>query len=170
MIEWTLPELEQLMNIEQLRRKIAAAHAKRMGLPTTKEREQARLSTFLSVEDWTRVWFVHEHITPIARGWEKEEMPPATHHVECRRVINDAVCTPWIPLEEVKAPTASALMAHLVTIYGFEPELEIVGRGSRIVEDHNRYQYRFVTMPRLRIPTRDQMQELVTAYAGMEQR
>ncbi|PIM51897.1 hypothetical protein CS062_17380 [Roseateles chitinivorans] len=167
MIEWTLPELEQLMNVESLRRKIAAAHAKRMALPTIKEREQARLSTFLSIEDWTRVWFVHEHVTPIAQGWAKEAMPPATHHVECRRVINDALCTPWVPLEEVEAPTASALIAHLVTIYGFEPELEIVGHGNRIVEDHNRYQYRFVTMPQLRIPTREQMQTLVGVFQGM---
>lgn len=166
MIEWTLPELEQLMKVDRLRIKIAAAHARRMALPTTKEREQAKLSSYLEIEDWTRVWFIHEHVTPIAHGWEKEEMPPASHHVECRRVINDAVCTPWVPLEEVEAPTASALMAHLVTIYGFEPELEIVGHGNRIVEDHNRYQYRFVTMPKLRIPTRAQMQTLVDAYQG----
>ncbi|MCY1520488.1 hypothetical protein D9M68_552660 [compost metagenome] len=164
MSDWTLAELEDLLQVARRRGAIAVAHSARMRLPHRADRERARLSDFLPAEDVAWCWFIHDKAAvPICQGWPREQVSQPTHHLEVRRCWTEMVCTAWEPLPEVDSPTAGALTSYLTALYGEDPELHPVGFEGRMVEDKRGYQYRFVTMPTLRIPSHRDIETVADA-------
>jgi hypothetical protein len=160
--------LEKVLQVDQSREAIARAHAGRMALTDRAARESAKLSDFLPIEQYTKAWFIHDKAEiPICRGWPREAVTAPSHHVESRTCINDALCTDWQPLPEVTSCTAGALVDYLRALQGREPDLRPIGFGDRMVEDADGVQYRFVSMPPLRIPSPADLSKMLYAMAGV---
>lgn len=163
---YSLAYLEAALRVDQTRDVIARAHAARMAIPDRAKRITAKLSDFLPVDECAKAWFIHEKAEiPVCYGWPAEKDFGPTHHVESRTCINDAICTDWYPLPEVKSCTAGALCDYLRELQGREPKLEPVGFGLRMVQDEDGVQYRFVSIPPLRIPSPDDLAKMLYALA-----
>lgn len=166
MSPYPIEYLERILQVDKSRDAVALAHKARMALEDRAERERAKLSNFLPIEEYTKAWFIHDKAEiPICRGWPREEIAAPTHHVESRICINDAMCSPWQPLPEVESCTAGALCDYLRKLQGREPKLTPTGWGQRMVEDEDGVQYRFVSMPPLRIPSIEDLQTMLFAMA-----
>ncbi|WP_347558525.1 hypothetical protein [Robbsia sp. KACC 23696] len=151
-----------VMRVDERRALIDEAHAARMRLPIREARESAVLSDFLRLEEVTWCWFIHDQCgIPICRSWPREKAAVPTHHVEFRQCWTEMVCTEWQPIPEIAEPTAGALTEYLRGIFGEDPQLHPAGLEQRVVEDDRGYQYRFVTMPKLKLPTRIEIDRLV---------
>jgi hypothetical protein len=167
MIRYPLEYLEAVLNVEASRQAIARAHALRMALEDRKERESAKLSRFLPIEVWTKAWFIHDTAQiPICRGWPREEQTTPTHYVENRISLSPTLHSEWEPIYEIKSCTAGALHDYLRAKNGREPTLNPVRYGERIVEDEDGVQYRFVSMPTLRIPSPKDLEKMFTQLHG----
>ena len=161
MVRYPTHYLEVALNINRYREEIAKAHTKRMAIEDRKMREKAKLSDFLPIEIYTHAWFIHNVAgIPICRSWPAEEEKKPTHHVEGRYRFG-TVFSSWEPIMEIASCTAGALHDYLREKTGREPTLNPVGWGQRIVEDEEGNQYRFVSMPTLRVPTPHDLEELV---------
>lgn len=166
MSPYPIEYLERILQVDISREAVARAHAARMALADRAARERAKLSDFLPIDVYTKAWFIHDKAEiPICRGWPREEITAPTHHVESRICINDAMCSDWQPLPEVESCTAGALCDYLRKLQGREPKLSPIGWGQRMVEDEDGVQYRFVSMPPLRIPSPDDLQTMLFAMA-----
>lgn len=161
--------LERVLQVDKSREAVGRAHAARMALPDRADRERAKLSDFLTIEEYTKAWFIHDKAEiPVCRSWPREEITAPTHHVESRMCINDAMCSAWQPLPEVESCTAGALCDYLRKLQGREPKLTPIGWGERMVEDEDGIQYRFVSMPPLRIPDPEDLATMLYAMAEVE--
>ena len=167
-IRYSQSYLEAALQVDETRKAIARAHAARMMIEDRAKRIAAKLSEFLPVDACAKAWFIHEKAQiPVCYGWPVEKHFGPTHHVESRTCINDALCTPWYPLPEVESCTAGALCDYLRKLQGREPVLHPVGFSQRMVEDADGVQYRFVSIPPLRIPSPDDLAKMLYAVAGV---